>query len=238
MTDHEILYQEISRIIKQNQYSEETYDIRFSESNIAFKEKYGEDNNDFKPLNVNKNIGEILEKYKLIISLHCKQIFSRQVVENIRCVNVHPGFNPYNRGWYPHVFSIINGMQAGVTIHEMNEMLDSGPVILREEILIDKWETSEDIYKKILDLEIHLLQKNLKCIIDESYVATPLEKTGNLNTKKDFEELCSLNLNRETTLGESIDILRALTHGDFNNAYFCGEDGKKIYVKIQLEKEK
>ena len=51
---------------------------------------------------------EWMRHYKVGISAHCKQIFPAKLVENVRCYNIHPGYNPYNRGWFPQVFSIIN----------------------------------------------------------------------------------------------------------------------------------
>jgi len=39
-------------------------------------------------------------------------------------------------------------------------------------------------------------------------------------------------------LAEHIDLLRALTHGGFNNAYFIDDKGKKIFVRLSLEKDK
>ncbi|MCE9864029.1 hypothetical protein, partial [Aeromonas caviae] len=50
----------------------------------------------------------LINEFDFGFSVHCKQIFPKQLVESIRCVNIHPGFNPHNRGWFPQVFSIIN----------------------------------------------------------------------------------------------------------------------------------
>ena len=38
-------------------------------------------------------------------------------------------------------------------------------------------------------------------------------------------------------MGEHIDLLRALSHGDFKNAYFLDNKNEKIRVKIELKKE-
>jgi hypothetical protein len=44
-------------------------------------------------------------------------------------------------------------------------------------------------------------------------------------------------LNQVGTFGEFIDRLRALTHGDFRNAYFIDSSGVKVFVRISLELE-
>ena len=52
-------------------------------------------------LNVHKQVSNITKNYNLVMSIHCKQLFPTELVNNVRCVNVHPGLNPYNRGWFP-----------------------------------------------------------------------------------------------------------------------------------------
>lgn len=57
-----------------------------------------------KKINIkNTNLDELAD-YSLIISAHCKQIFPSNIVNNKLCINIHPGLNPYNRGWFPQVF--------------------------------------------------------------------------------------------------------------------------------------
>ncbi|HLP21170.1 MAG TPA: dTDP-4-amino-4,6-dideoxyglucose formyltransferase [Chitinophagales bacterium] len=179
---------------------------------------------------------DIVHRYDLVISLHCKQLFPAELVANVRCVNVHPGFNPYNRGWFPQVFSILNGYKAGATIHEIDEQLDHGAIIAQREIVIEKWDTSLTAYEKIQQLEIELLRENLESIIAGTYKAVQPEEEGNVNLKKDFNNLCAIDLQKQTTLGEAIDYLRAMTHGNYNNAYFIDpQTGVKVFVKITLE---
>ena len=84
-----------------------------------------------------KDVNFIKGNYDLIISIHCKQIFPIEIVNSVKCINIHPGFNPINRGWYPQVFSIINKSSIGATIHEIDDKLDHGFIIVRE--LIDKY---------------------------------------------------------------------------------------------------
>jgi methionyl-tRNA formyltransferase len=75
-------------------------------------------------LKKSNHIIEIIEKYQLVFSLHCKQIFPSELISNVKCINVHPGYNPLNRGWYPQVFSIIYDLPIGATIHEIDEVVD------------------------------------------------------------------------------------------------------------------
>ena len=190
------------------------------------------------PVDVKAEWESLASRYDLIFSLHCKQLFPAQLVKTVKCINVHPGYNPHNRGWFPQVFSIINGTPAGATIHEIDELLDHGTIIARREVKINSWETSIDVYDRVQLLEVELLKENLMAILQGTYGAFAPEEEGNVNLKKDFNDLCRLDMNKEMTMGNAINHLRALTHGKYPNAFFIDpETGSKVFVKISLEKE-
>lgn len=189
-----------------------------------------------------KNTEDIIcikEGYDLVFSIHCKQIFPIELISYVKCINIHPGYNPINRGWYPQVFSIINKTPIGATIHEIDEYLDHGAIIARELVSKSNSDTSESLYNKIVEKEVELLEDNLEKIISNDYLVIKPEVEGNLYLKKDFTNLLELNLNEEILAGDFIDRLRALTHGNFNNAYFIDRDsGNKVFVSINLKTEK
>jgi len=178
------------------------------------------------------------DEYNLIISIHCKQIFPINLVCSVTCVNFHPGLNPYNRGWFPQVFSIINKMPAGVTLHVMDAEVDHGVIIDQREVFAEITDTSLDLYNRVIEAEKSLIKSNLLKLINQDYSVRDTECEGNYNSISDFKELCRLDLSTKGTLGSHIDLLRSLSHGEFKNAYFTDEAGKKIYVRIALEREK
>jgi len=187
-----------------------------------------------KIFNLKDDYLKIINDFNLVISLHCKQIFPKGLVKKIKCINVHPGYNPYNRGWYPHVFSIINKLPAGATIHEMDEYIDHGPIIAQKQIPIRSYDDSLSIYNKIIKTELLLIKKHLKDILDEKTVVKSIEE-GNINYQKDYTKLCKFDLNESGTFGYFLDRMRSLSHNDFKNAYFVDETEKKIYFRLVLD---
>lgn len=181
-------------------------------------------------------IDAVINKYNLIFSLHCKQIFPARIVNEIECVNLHPGLNPYNRGWYPQVFSIINKKPIGATLHFMDEQVDHGPIIAQEEVEVNEWDTSLDVYRKVIEAEKLILQSNFSCILNGQAIAHESKLEGNYNSISDFRDICKLDIGEVATLKQHIDLLRALTHGDFLNAYYIDEEGNKIFIKIEMTK--
>lgn len=238
ITDNEELLSRYQKLVKAKELdasADYSFEYAFSFRNKAMKEKYaGQDW--IRPVNVKTETDELVSQYDLIFSLHCKQLFPEALVRGVRCVNVHPGLNPHNRGWFPQVFSIINGLPSGATIHEIDEDLDHGGIIAQKEVKIQSWDTSLTAYNKILDAELELLDNHLESILANNYTTSrPAE--GNLNLKKDFDALCEIDLEEKGTFREHINRLRALTHGSYANAYFTDENGDKIYLKLELRRE-
>jgi methionyl-tRNA formyltransferase len=185
-----------------------------------------------------KDVGaELAAKYEMVISIHCKQLFPPNLVNGTKCLNVHPGLNPHNRGWYPQVFAILNGLPHGATIHEIDLELDHGPIIDQKEIEILADDTSLSVYDRVLEAELNLLRKNLLDILNGTYSTFHPKNDGNLNMIKDFRELLKLDLDETGDMQYFINKLRALTHGKYKNAYFIdSETGDKIYVSLNLER--
>jgi methionyl-tRNA formyltransferase len=236
ISDNPYLCNEVQKIIEKKQYINKVLDFAMSPftKSILFNKIIPQTLDLKNP----QDVDFIINNYHLVISLHCKQIFPSKLVKAVRCVNIHPGYNPINRGWYPQIFSIIHNLPIGATIHEIDEDLDHGNIIVRAFVKKEKKDTSLTLYNKIINKEIELLETHLDSILDGSYDSIKPENEGNLFLKKDFNKLCRLNLNEVSTLDKFIDKLRALTHGDHNNCYYVNEEtGKKVFIKIQLNEE-
>lgn len=232
ITDNEFIFNNFRKIIIAEEFEKFDFNFSFSKINKVLVEKY-KDSKEFVPIDVKEQSEIIKKEYQFIISLHCKQIFPEDLVNSVKCINVHPGLNPYNRGWFPQVFSILNKMPCGATIHWIDAKIDHGNIIVQEKIESYEWDTSLDIYNRVLNKEVELLKNNLYGILTEQVEGFSPEE-GNINYLQDFKNLCKLDLEEKLTLKEAIDKLRALSHGEYKNAYYETAKGK-IYLKIELE---
>jgi methionyl-tRNA formyltransferase len=180
-------------------------------------------------------IEQAISEYDLILSLHCLQIFPVRLVENVCCINVHPGFNPYNRGMRSYAFSITSGFPAGATIHLMDAEIDHGDIIAQQRIDISVADTALEVMAKIKEAEQALVRKHLGSIVRGDYQASSPSIHGNVNRLRDYQALCRLNLAHVGTLQEHIDLLRATTYGSRKEAYFHDERGNKYFVGVSVE---
>ncbi len=233
IADNKPVLDRLMPFFRQKKSGHAALDIRFSPGNMEMETAY-RDSKDIRPLDVRANWRQIAADYDIVFSVHSKQLFPAELVEAVRCVNVHPGYNPYNRGCYPQMFSLINHMPVGCTLHLMDGKIDHGPILVQEKIQAHAWDTSLSLYQRIMDAETRLLVENFDGIVFDRLQPSAPADAGNLNLKKDFDALCRIDLMAPTTFGEAIDRFRALTHGDYNNGYFLDETGRKIYLRITL----
>lgn len=235
VTDNLYIYEHFVELIDRKP-QKATFDFYYASWNKAFKVLF-KDSEKMKPIKLKEQTDSFFNKYDLFISLHCKQLFPDKMVNEHMCINVHPGYNPYNRGWFPQVFGIINKKPIGVTIHKMDTELDHGPILYQKELELRAVDTSKDVYERILQTEMDLVEEHLDDILSGNYELHPMKEEGNLNTKCDYEAMLEIDLNKQATYGEVIDFLRAMTHEPYDNAYFYDKDGNKIFVTVKLKKE-
>ena len=232
LTDNEYLLGEFQAIVSESPIDGYSFHYSCSPSNRSLQTSAA-----IPSLNIKQDYGRVMEQFAVVISLHCKQIFPRPLVEGMRCVNIHPGLNPFNRGWYPQVFCILNKQPLGVTIHEMDYLVDHGPIIVQEEVPVFSWDTSETAYNRVLEKELNLIKRCLPDLVRGTYSARPSPHEGKINLRADFDSLRRIDLDQTVTYREAIDRLRALSHGHHRNAYFFTPSGEKVYIRVSLECE-
>jgi methionyl-tRNA formyltransferase len=137
---------------------------------------------------------------------------------------------------YPHIFSIINGLPTGATIHEVDEFIDNGDIIAQQEVEIFMYDDSKSLHERIMKLEMGLFESHFEEILLGTYTKKKPQAEGNINYKKDFSKLCSIDLENHDSFENHINILKALSYGSYKNAYFHDKNGNKIYIRVELSK--
>ena len=78
------------------------------------------------------------------------------------CVNVHASLLPKYRGAAPIQWAVIDGEEkSGVTTMQMDEGLDTGDMLLTEEVILDSQETGGSLFDKLSEVGARLLLKTL-----------------------------------------------------------------------------
>lgn len=112
----------------------------------------------FQPLKVrNPEFVDILKKISpdVIVVVAYGQILSKEILElpKYGCVNVHASLLPKYRGAAPIQWAVIDGeKEAGVTIMQMDEGLDTGDMLKVAKIELAPDETGGSLFDKLADL--------------------------------------------------------------------------------------
>ena len=111
----------------------------------------------------------------LLISYNYRKIIKPEVLNTpgLRALNLHTSLLPFNRGSHPILWSVLEGTPLGVTIHQIDQGLDTGPIIFQRELqLLDQNKSLKEIYDDINKTLIDIFCSNWKTLRDGSYTST------------------------------------------------------------------
>ena len=150
------------------------------------------------------------------------------------CINLHPGYLPHTRGYFPNIWSIVDNLPAGATLHYMDKNIDTGEIIARSQVEKSFEDSGKDVYQRIEEMAIELFKKEWPNIERQKVETVPNDgKKANTYLKKDFEELREIDPDKSHQSKELINILRALTFPEYDNAYIDIEDSR-YFIEIEL----
>ena len=156
-----------------------------------------------KKVNVLEHKNKILsyktaKEFDFIISFGYRKIISKKIINKLNrpIINLHISYLPYNRGAYSNFWSFIKNTPKGVTIHEIDNGIDTGKIIFRKKVYfkLNEKTTFKSTYK-VLILEIEkLFKKNYKSIVAKSYRSKKQLIKTKLNLKRRFTSYPKLGL--------------------------------------------
>lgn len=174
---------------------------------------------------------------EIVVSSGYEHIVPKEVIEvpEKGIVNLHPSYLPQNRGAHPYIWPLIDGSPAGVSVHFMNENLDEGPVIARKKVEKNPDDNAKTLRDRLMKEQVQLFKDSWDKVLKQECFEQDLEK-GNAHYKSDLDEISNLDLDREMSLKNAIDLLRGLKFGERSLAYFEEEDDT-FSVDLSIVKE-
>tara|TARA_B100000579_G_scaffold402453_1_gene385702 strand:+ start:313 stop:897 length:585 start_codon:yes stop_codon:yes gene_type:complete len=151
--------------------------------------------------------------FNYLISYGYKHIIKKEILDlfNNKCINLHISYLPHNRGVDPNFWSFINKTPKGVTIHFIDENIDTGNIIVQKEVFFDDLasQTLASTYE-ILQCEIQkLFYQNWNKIKENKIQSIPQPKKGSFHLYKDKDSLLYL-IKKEGWNTKITDILKKI----------------------------
>ena len=178
------------------------------------------------------------ERADFIITVYWAYLLKPEIFQSaLDTVNFHPAYLPINRGWFPHVHSIIDGSKSGVTLHRIDKGADTGPIWVQKEIKISKFDTAKEIYIRLQDEIVKLFKENWDAIKEGHLIPYDQDELKAVYRKKnEINNLDKLDLEEKIRVRDLINLLRARSFGDLGFAYY-EEEEEKVYINLKLSKD-
>jgi methionyl-tRNA formyltransferase len=134
-----------------------------------------------------------------IMCVACFSLYIPRVILDIPrlgCLNVHPSLLPANRGPDPLFWTFHDGQhETGVTIHMMDEGLDTGPIVAQERVMVPDSITYTQLEAECATLGGKLLARSLWQLYDGSATLVPQDESKSsylpMPTGKDYVVMAS-----------------------------------------------
>jgi len=181
----------------------------------------------------------------LLISVHLRKILKKEIfsIPGKGAINVHPSLLPKYRGLSPQHQAIIHGdPESGVTVHYIEESVDTGDILMQVTIPIDKDDYISDFQFKMLEVYKQIVSDAIDRIENNSFV--PVEQKnlepsyfGSLKTKDREIDFTKTNT-------EALNLIRAVSYpykgaysGKFKiwRAEIPDENSVKAYLNSHIE---
>tara|TARA_B100000575_G_C23063802_1_gene612476 strand:+ start:103 stop:636 length:534 start_codon:yes stop_codon:yes gene_type:complete len=147
----------------------------------------------YKVSNITRKISfSDIENNDLYISFGYRKIIPKKILLRAKrpIINLHLSFLPFNRGAHPNFWSFIEDTPSGVSIHEIDNGVDTGPIIFQKKIKFNYKKNKNITFKStynILFKEVEsLFAKNINKLISKNYKTYKQKNKFSIHKKKDL----------------------------------------------------
>jgi len=129
-----------------------------------------------------------------IVSYGYRHIIKNDVLlrYTVRAINLHISYLPWNRGADPNFWSFVEDTPKGVTIHYLDEGVDTGDIIVQKRVTFSESDTLRTSYDKLQEEIQALFKDNWASIRTGGCHRKRQQGKGTFHKLKDKERLSHL----------------------------------------------
>lgn len=180
------------------------------------------------------------DKYDVVYSWFYPYIIpSKYILNNM--YNCHISALPFGAGAMPNLWAIIEGTPAGITIHHIDEGIDTGAAVMQQRIIVKKTDTGVSLYEKLvresIKMTISFLNKLTRKKEINSFVP---HGTRTYHNSKEIEKAKNLvygfDDDERRIVEQTVDAIRACHFPPHPGAFLTYRNGTTVRIKnIELE---
>jgi methionyl-tRNA formyltransferase len=160
----------------------------------------------------------------VFISILYDKILNKNFLQNKECYNFHPAILPNYAGVGTMTWSILNKeTEHGITLHLIDEGIDTGDIIEVNKFKIDEDETSHSLYEKTMKKMLDFFKKKWYIILNGDYKTYKQDfSKRKVYTYKDLDNLLNLS-----------NYMRATYFPNKSKPYYYKRE-KKVEINIEF----
>jgi methionyl-tRNA formyltransferase len=152
-------------------------------------------------------------------------------------VNTHPSLLPHNRGKHYNFWSIVERVPFGVSLHMVEQGVDSGDIVAQTELPCGWEDTGGTLFYKARDAMLKLVQDTYPKLRGLDFKLRPQDlAAGTLHHSSELEGASSIELDKTYTARELLNLFRARTFPGYPACTFS--DGDASYeVRVEIKRK-
>jgi len=157
-------------------------------------------------------------------------------VPRLGFLNFHPSLLPHNRGKHYNFWSIVEETPFGVTLHWVNDGIDSGDIAFQRPIATTWEDTGETLYWKAQREIVDLFKERFAAIAAGEIPRIPQEAgAGSFHRASEIDPASRIDLDSSATPRTLLNLLRARTFPPHPAAWF-EDDGERFEVRVSIRR--
>lgn len=148
-------------------------------------------------LTCKKSPVNIFFDYDLVISFGYRYIIKQKQLNTLKrpIINLHTSLLPYNKGAHPNFWAHYENTPSGVSIHEIDAGVDTGPLISQKRVIFQNEAiTLQESYNLLIKVMEDLFKENIDVIEQRTYQTRHLTKIGTSHKKSDLPSWVNWNM--------------------------------------------
>lgn len=153
-------------------------------------------------------------------------------------VNFHPSLLPYNRGKHYNFWTIVEGTPFGVTLHEVDRGIDTGPILFQKPIEKSWEDTGGSLYQKAQAAMVQLFRESFWDIVEGRHSRrVQLPDQGSFHRSEELEPASKIVLDQSYSARDLLNRLRARSFEGMPSCTF-EDEGEEFEVRVEIRKKK
>lgn len=184
---------------------------------------------------ITKNANRVtFEASQIGFSVHYPRIIRGPLIQKYRKLyNLHPGYLPWGKGFYPVFWALWENTPAGATLHEITLGIDEGPIVEQVEVSHSIADTGFTLFERVRNAEKEIFLKYWpKMVKGKDLTSYAQVGEGSYHSKKEFFELKQLTDWQSLAPEKLLHLIRCLSFPDYSGLEI-ESGGQHFSVKLE-----